>query len=280
MADLSLPTPVYRRPPCSHWSTSGSIMEGEEAKMLNEDANEDMELAGRRGTDARSRHEGGDPGAHVRLDELDIPPELPGEDEDPQGEPCGAAMEGAPALPPGLAELTHDLGLDAVVREQVGSLVWWSDRRGAPWTNERLLRKLHPVVRQLARGRTGLVGAVGRDDGAKHMAVAVGSALTMALLEESDGVGEVLLADRIIGSHQLDVAVVEQLRTGVREGWPARRMDHLNRLHAVLDRAVTSGLNCIARYRALSRADHGSLDVGVRVVSGQEQVIDGQHAAH
>ena len=33
----------------------------------------------------------------------EVPPELPLEDEDPQGEPCDAATEGALTLPPGLA---------------------------------------------------------------------------------------------------------------------------------------------------------------------------------
>ena len=223
---------------------------------------------------------GGETVALADLVDQGIPPELPVEDEDPQGELRGAATEGALTLPPGLAELRQDLGLDGVVREQVGKIVWLADRRGAPYVNGQLLRKLPPVVRQLARGRIGLVGAVGPDDNAKQAAVVVGSSLVMALLEESDGAGEVLLADRVIGSHQLDVAVVEQLRTGVREGWPARRMDHLNRLHAVLDRAVTSGLNCIARYRALRRAAHGGFEVGVRLVGQQEQVADEQRAAH
>ena len=235
--------------------------------------NEDKKLMGTLGSGV-ARPTGREGDDAVALVELDIPPELPVEGAAP-----GAAA-GESGLPPGLMELRRDLGLDAVVPEKVGPITWWADRRGTPYVNERLLRKLAPVVRQLARGRVGLVGAVGRDDGAKQLAVVVGSGLLMALLEESDGAGEVLLADRIIGNHQMDVAVVEQLRTGVREGWPARRMDHLNRLHAVLDRAVTSALDSLSRYRALRRAEHEALEVGVRVVSDQNQVGDGQPATH
>ena len=224
-------------------------------------------------------HDGGDAVAPVALVELDIPPELPVKDEGPQGEAPGTAA-GEPALPPGLMELRRDLGLDGVVREEVGNLQWWSDRRGAPYVNERVLKGLSPVVRLLARGRVGLVGATGVDDTTKLNSVLIGSAVLAALLEEGDGPGEVLLGDMIAGNHLLDVAVTEKLRLGLRDHWPVDRMNQLTRLHGVLSRAVSSAAVSLARYRALRRAEHGGFEVGVRLVGQQEQVTDEQRAAH
>jgi hypothetical protein len=179
-----------------------------------------------------------------------------------------------------MEELLRDLGLKGVVKEQAGNITWWADRRGAPYVNEQVLKHMSPVIRQLARGRVGLVAATGADDATKMNSVLIGSAVLTALLEQGDGPGEVLLGDVIVGNHLLDVAVVEQLSAGLKNRWPVERMNQLTRLHGVLSRTVASAAVCLARYRALRRAEHGGLEVGVRLVTQQAQVADEQRTAH
>jgi hypothetical protein len=197
--------------------------------------------------------------------------------------------EGAAASSPdrrspcsGWERLSRDLGLDGIVREEVGGGAWYDDKRGAPFVNEKVLGRLGPVVAELARGHVGLLGATGVTDATKVHAIAVGSPLLLAILDgEKDGAGEVLLADLAIANHVLAGVVTHQLQEAlVQGGRTIERTRLLCQLHGSLTRGMERALVNLQRFRAFRRAEAGELEVKIKALGSQETTdaeIDAPH---
>ena len=212
---------------------------------------------------------------------LEVPPELTLDDEGTEGGSCGTVPPDQASATPGWDRFVRNLGVEAIRREHVDGMTWHDDQRGSPFVNEDLLRRLNPVVAEVARGHVGLLAATGVNDATRLQVTAVASPVLLALLDdEKDGAAEVLLADLAASNQALAGTVVRQLQEFLLRGGSVEKAKLLMRLHVNLTRGMESALANLGRFRALRRGEAGEIDMKVRALGSEEQTGDEITSAH
>jgi hypothetical protein len=178
-----------------------------------------------------------------------------------------------------------NIGVELVSVEPGAKGVTVVDRRGGRFVRDDHLKRLSPVIREIARGRIGqlakVAGAAGGDiRGCVEVAV-VSAPVLCDVLEAGDGPGEVLVASAAVASDSLAGRVAEMLGRELARSEMSvntRRARELGGLLRSLNASTAGGLTALARIRALKRRWDAEIRLLVRA-SRDEGHDDGRPRA-
>ncbi len=153
------------------------------------------------------------------------------------------------------------------------------DRRGERYVRSDHLERLSPILREIARGRVGVVAkaseVVGGDARALVDAAVVASPVACEMVQPGDGTGEVLIASTVAGGYALAGRVAAKLNEELSHGgltMNARRVRQLSQAFGALAKSMASGVQALERVRSLRRTWEVKLSVRrPDVLSRQEE---------